>query len=150
MENASKALIIAASALLLILMMSFTTYMFRKIGGDASDIYGELKDSDIAEFNQQFLNYADRGTQKDAENKWINPLKIQDVVSIINLAKSNNESRKMPVEIKVKVDGTQKQNSTTEDLRNMLKDNIGNEYSCKVKYGTSNLRLVETIEINTL
>ena len=118
----------------------------------------------IDEFNQKFFNYDGRGTKKDSEGKWINPLTIQDVVSIINLAKDNNqngrfknlenynnENTRFHVIIKVKVDGVEKQNTSNDEIKEMLsnQDNINAKYSCKVEYG-ENKNLVENITIEKL
>ena len=98
MENASKALLIAGAMLLLMLVLTFTMYMFKKIGGDTSDLYGQIEESEITEFNQQFLKFE---TRRDSENKVINPLRIQDVVSIINLVRDTNKRQRFPVEMKI-------------------------------------------------
>ena len=55
MENATKALLIAGSVLLLILVLTFMTYLFNKVGGQTAKMYGNLEESDISEFNQIFI-----------------------------------------------------------------------------------------------
>ncbi|MBP3831636.1 MAG: hypothetical protein ILA02_04610 [Clostridia bacterium] len=164
MENASKALLIAGAMLLLILVLTFSVYLVRRIGGQTSELYSDMEQSKIDEFNQKFFNYDGRGTKKDSEGKWINPLTIQDVVSIINLAKDNNqngrfknlenynnENTRFHVIIKVKVDGVEKQNTSNDEIKEMLsnQDNINAKYSCKVEYG-ENKNLVENITIEKL
>ena len=62
MENASKALIMAGGVLLAMLLLSLGTYLFKNMGVSSSNVYSKLEESDITEFNQQFLNYDDRGT----------------------------------------------------------------------------------------
>ena len=120
MENASKALLIAGAMLLLILVLTFSVYLVRRIGGQTSELYSDMEQSKIDEFNQKFFNYDGRGTKKDTEGKWINPLTIQDVVSIINLAKDNNQNSKFPTTVKVKVDGNERQDSTNAQIKEML------------------------------
>ena len=68
MENASKALLIAAGVLLMILVFSFATLLFRRMGSQSSEFYKDMSDTEIYEFNQQFFNY-----ERD-------DLKIQDAV----------------------------------------------------------------------
>lgn len=151
MENASKALLIAGAMLLLILVLTFSVYLVRLIGGQTSELYSDMEQSKIDEFNQKFFNYDGRGTKKDSEGKWINPLTIQDVVSIINLAKDNNQNSKFPTTVKVKVDGNERQDSTNAQIKEMLANpnNIDAEYSCKVEYG-ENKNLVENITIEKI
>ncbi len=151
MENASKALLIAGAMLLLILVLTFSVYLVRRIGGQTSELYSDMEQSKIDEFNQKFFNYDGRGTKKDSEGKWINPLTIQDVVSIINLAKDNNQNSKFPTSVKVKVDGNERQDSTNAQIKEMLANpnNIDAEYSCKVEYG-ENKNLVENITIEKI
>ena len=89
MENASKALLIAAGVLLMILVFSFATILFRRMGSQSSEFYKDMSDTEIYEFNQQFFNY-----ERD-------DLKIQDVVSVINLAKDANDRERVPVVLEV-------------------------------------------------
>lgn len=131
MENASKALLIAGGMLILILILTFAVYMFGKIANDTSKFYEEMSETELAEYNQQYFEYDGRGTQKDADGNWINPLQIQDVVSIINLVKNNENKGYIPTSISVLLDG---KNITNEDTEKLLKDNLGTKYSCKVEY----------------
>ncbi len=127
MENASKALLIAGGMLLLILVFSFATLLFRRIGGQTSQFYKDMSDTEIYEFNQQFFNYER------------NNLRIQDVVSIINLAKDTNERNRVPVTLEVKYLGsTLDLNSvdTKEMLINNIED-IETKYTCTVEYATN-------------
>ena len=93
MENASKALLISAGVLLAILLLSLFAYLMRQMGASTSGIYSTLSQHEISEFNQKFLNY--EGRKK---------LSIQDVITIVNLAKDNNEKANRPTIIEVKVD----------------------------------------------
>lgn len=112
MENASKAILIAGGVLLMIMALSFATYIFRSIGESTSEYYEQLEQSDIDQFNQKFTKY---------EGK--NDLTIQDVVSIVNLAKDNNQTEKMPVEVKVILGTNELQNKSENDLNSLLAEN---------------------------
>lgn len=163
MENASKALLIAGAMLLFILVLTFSVYLVRRIGGQTSELYGDMEQSKIDEFNQKFLIYNGRGTQTDSEGNWVNPLTVQDVVSIINLAKDNNEHARFPIVIKVKLDkaiivGNEKKDNEENDkdisnneIKKMLsnRDNIDAKYSCIVEYG-ENKNLVENVTIEKI
>lgn len=149
MENAAKALIMAGAVLLAILVLSVMNYIFRDMAGSSSDIYGELEESDITKFNQKFLNYDGRGTTTDDEGNPINPLNIQDVVTIVNIAKENNKNGKLPVTVIVKVGTEEWQNYTADVLNKKLKDEIDTKYSCKVEYA-ANSKLIGTVAISKL
>lgn len=116
MENASKALIIAAAVLIAILILSLFTYLNSQMAESTSKFYAKLEEHEISEFNQQFLNYA--GNSK---------LKIQDVVTIINLAKDNNQSQKRLTTIKVFIGTT---DVTNRDTNELMKTNLNEEYTC--------------------
>ena len=157
MENASKALLIAGGMLLLMLVLSFAILLFRRTAGEASDIYKDLQESDIMEFNQKFLNYEiledDLKYDEDAK-KYTNALTAQDVISIINLARDNNNRGNMPVEVEVFIDGKSKKkevNSYNGDeyqgfVNRFLSENMDNQYYCIVSF-INNSRLVNKIEI---
>ena len=135
MENASKALLISAGVLMAILLLSLFAYIIRQMGASTSGIYSTLSQHEISEFNQKFLNYEGR------EN-----LSIQDVVTIVNLAKDNNKSEKRPTIIEVKVDDLSLANKTLDEINNLIKDNLNTTYSCsKVKISTSTLLVYEVI-----
>ena len=137
MENASKALLIAAGVLIAILILTLFSYLMRQMGSSTSGIYSKLSQREITEFNQKFLNYEGR------EN-----LSIQDVITIVNLAKDNNKSKKRPTVIKVTVDGSDWSNKTSADINSLLEENLDLIYSCtKVEIDSSTL-LVKEIIIN--
>lgn len=144
MENASKALLIAAGMLLVVLVLTFMIMVFTRMASQTSDIYANLEQSDIDEFNQKFFKY-----------EYKKELTIQDVVSIINLAKESNEKGKMPVKVEVIINATisgynQGMDLTnTANLNKLLKDNMdinNNKYKCTVSYA-ENSELVGKIVI---
>lgn len=126
MENASKALLIAAGVLLMILVLSFAILLFRRMGSQSSEFYKDMSDTEIYEFNQQFFNY-----ERD-------DLKIQDVVSVINLAKDANDRERVPVVLEVNYLGSILDLNTV-DTKKMLSDSINDDiktrYKCTVEYG---------------
>ena len=124
MENASKALLIAGGMLLLILVLSFATLLFRRMGAQSSDFYKDMSDTEIYEFNQKFFNYER------------NDLKIQDVISVINLAKDTNDREIVPVTIEVNYLGSVLDLKNV-DTKKMLSDSINDintRYTCSVDY----------------
>ena len=121
MENASKALLIAGGMLLIILIMSLATFIFKKIGSQTSEFYKDMSDTEVYEFNQQFFNYER------------NDLRIQDIITLINLARDVNEREQMPSKIDVflngkKVELTGPDGINNNDIIKMLEDDLAEDY----------------------
>lgn len=155
MENASKALLIAGGVLLMILLLSFAMFMVRRIGSQSNDLYVELSQSKIDEFNQSFFNYeiSNDDVKLDKKGKTINALRIQDVVSILNLASTYNNSQKYPVEVNVNFLGTpnmQKSYNQNELLKQYLENENSDKpprFICEVKYA-ENSKFVGSVKID--
>lgn len=82
MENATKALIMAASILIGVMILSLGVYLFVTLGSYAKDVEDENRQNQIAQFNIQFLSYKD----KDGG------LTIYDVITLANTAKNYNDT----------------------------------------------------------
>lgn len=150
MENASKALLIAAGVLIAILILTLFSYLMRQMGSSTSGIYSKLSQREITEFNQKFLNYEGRGIYsvgKDNEgNDLYNPLTVQDVATLINLARDSKENHKYLNEVKIIY---QTENlADTENYIHWLETNKNShqQYNCReVKIDTSTLLVNEVI-----
>lgn len=81
MENASKALFIAAGVLIGILILSLGVSLYMSLGGFAEDTQVQINERNIYQFNEEFLKY----------NKKTN-LTIQDVITVRNKALEINQS----------------------------------------------------------
>lgn len=79
MENASKALIMAGGILIGVMILSIAAYLIVEFGGASSQMYEQMSETDISQFNSQFTKYEGR-----------TDLRAHDIVSIANLAKNNN------------------------------------------------------------
>lgn len=77
MENASKALLMAASVLIGIILISLMVIMFMNSGNVSSSYDKTISQEEISVFNSSFTKYVGRG------------LTIHEVKSIINFAKAN-------------------------------------------------------------
>lgn len=121
MENASKALIIAGGVLIVILVLTLFAYINTKMGSGTSNLYSRLEDHNITEFNQKFLNYDEN-----------NHLRIQEVVSLINMAKNANINNNIGAHVDVLVDNASYLDKTTDDLNTLLKDKADETYTCNV------------------
>ena len=156
MEYVSKALIIAGGFLLSILFMTLMMFIFRTMADNASNFYPEINESDITSFNQKFFNFKEK-TDRGKE------LVMQDIITIANLAKDNNQKGKMPVKVSVKLttsnssfnwcgidSSTDLASLSDENLRKLLANNFDTNVikfsRCDVNYG-SNSKLVNSVEI---
>ena len=82
MENASNALIIAGSVLIGVMILSVGIYLISSLGSTSRQINIKLQESEVTEFNSQFIKYDGK-----------EDIRAHDIVSIANLAKKNNKSR---------------------------------------------------------
>ena len=87
MENASRALIMAAGVLVGVLLLSLAVYLFTIFGNFGSEMTTQMNEKNLSEFNAQFTKYE---SYQDENGKWQNTCRAQDVVTIANLAKENN------------------------------------------------------------
>lgn len=79
MENASKALIMAAEILIGLLIISLAVYLFTSFGTSAAQINRRNERQQLAQFNTQYTTDVGR-----------TDLTIYDIVTIANKAKENN------------------------------------------------------------
>lgn len=86
MENASKALIIAAGVLIGIILMSIAVYLFVDFGSTAAKINKQNAEQQIVEFNSRFTAY--QGLDMNGNPKeWT----IYDVITVLGYAQENNK-----------------------------------------------------------
>lgn len=90
MENASKALIMAAEILIGVMIISVGVYIFNEMGKYSADTTAEMEETQIAQFNNQFLKYY--GTSGEDENGKPETIKctIHNIVGLANLARKTN------------------------------------------------------------
>jgi len=110
MENASKALLMAAEVLIAILIASLFALFFSTMS-EYTKSYEERKQTEeLQAFNNQFEKYIGGAT-------------AQDVVTVINLAKEYNEKMEYQAITVTVADTSYNQNSLIEDLHTFLKEN---------------------------
>ena len=79
MENASKALIMAAGVLIGVLILSLAVYLFVSFGTSSAQVHKLNEENQLNEFNTQFTSYEGR-----------EDITIYDVITVKNLADENN------------------------------------------------------------
>ncbi len=118
MENASRALIMAASVLLGIMIISVGVALFQSFGGFSRNIANEIERNKISEFNSQFLKYYNENIE----------LTAHDVVTLANLAhKTNieqevNENNISYIKIKLTNSKQSLEKLTEEQLNKLLQE----------------------------
>ena len=158
MENASKALLMAAGLLIGLLILSLAVYLFASFGSASAEAHRQNAENQINQFNAQFTAYEGR-----------TDLTIHDIVTATNLAKSNNTSYNLTLAdynastnnlyIAVIVGSQHYETKTSEELDNLIRNDInqisGSEnylptYRCVVEIneGTQRVRTVTFISNN--
>lgn len=84
MENASKALLMAAGILVGILIITLATYLFMTFGEYSNEVMEDINAKQIAQFNNNFYKYQGR-----------EECTIHDVITLANFAKENNQTNQV-------------------------------------------------------
>ena len=79
MENASKAIFLAAGMLIAIIIISIGVYLFAAFGGTSKNIQEQIDGRVLAEFNNNFEKYYGKKCT------------IHDIISLVSFAKKNNQ-----------------------------------------------------------
>lgn len=116
MENASKALLIAASVLIGVLLMSLMVYVFYFSSDYSSKIKDNIAAKDVYETNVKFEIYNGR-----------NDLTIHDIQTIFNLVNDYNEE--IEPSNKITINGI-----TAVSLKSELSENKETKYKCVMSY----------------
>lgn len=83
MENASKALIMAVSIILGIMIVTFLCFAFGMVKNLNSKNMTQIEETETAKFNKEFFKYYENG-------KDIIEVTSHDIISISNFVKENN------------------------------------------------------------
>lgn len=85
MENASKALLMAAGVLIGVLILTLMVYLFVDFGTISAQIHSQVSQRQINEFNSKFTSY------ESYEDEGKSEITIYDVITVANYARENNE-----------------------------------------------------------
>ena len=80
MENASKALLMAAGFLMGLLILSLMVYLFVSFGSNAEEMRGQIERDRLAQFNSQFTSYQGK-----------EGITIYDIITAAGFATENNK-----------------------------------------------------------
>ena len=90
MENASKALLMAASVLVGVMILSLGVYLFSTYAEYSSEAYKKMEDTQIDKFNAQFLKYYGIDSSESSAEQRIK-CTAHDIITLVNLAQQNNK-----------------------------------------------------------
>lgn len=94
MENASKALIMAGTILIGILIIALFVYFFNSAYGLRKSYDDNISTTKMVEFNTKFTKYNITQTQYD-QSDGKNYVRIYDIITLGNLAKEFNSSNEL-------------------------------------------------------
>lgn len=90
MEDAVKALLIAAGVLIGLMIISLGVVLFSSLSQYADDAQRDIEENALQKFNEQFTRYINCKDISNSTPEFI--LTIQDVVTVANLAYENNKN----------------------------------------------------------
>ncbi len=93
MENASKALIMAAGVLIAMMILALAVYLVITFGSVSAEVHQKNEETQILDFNQQFFQYDGR-----------DDLTIYDIVTVANYARNNNMNYEFPANANTRPD----------------------------------------------
>lgn len=151
MENASKALLMAAGVLIGILILSLAVYLFASFGSTSAELHKQKEEQQINQFNTQFTSYV----EKEEVN-------IYDVVTVANLATETNIYYEFPKTkatgkdnyISVYLKGNNIEGGYGDNMVNfynqLISENIANDgtlmqYNCQVEISGTTKRVYKVI-----
>lgn len=124
MENASKALIMAAGVLIAMMVISLGVYVFNMFGTFSKEQQEELYEHQLAEFNAQFTKY------ETAED-----INIHDIISVANYARDYNESNGVTdmsndayISVNILSVRSNLEKATNAEKNNLIKNSITSTY----------------------
>lgn len=120
MENASKALLMSASVLIAVMVISIGVYVFNMFGTFAKNSEEELYNKQISIFNEQFVKY-----------ETMDNINIHDIITLANYAKNYNETYAKGEEdlfVQVCIDDKTIQDKNIETKNNLIEKSIHNKY----------------------
>lgn len=146
MENASKALMMAAGVLIGILVLSLAVYLFVNFGGTSAQVHKQVQQTEINKFNVQFTVYES-----------MEDVTIYDVITVANLAKENNKYYELEkaeegnLYVSVKLGNESLETKSSQYLEDKIKNENYNlpKYTCKTYINPTTGRVNKVVFVNT-
>lgn len=152
MENASKALLMAAGVLVGLLIISIAVFLFSDFAATSSRVHDELEQERIRQFNTQFIKYVGKEST------------IYDIISVINTAKDSNnyynltQADSSNYYITVNFKGKKQEHKNKEELDELIKADVNSvsknnaflkTYNCEVEINP-NTKLVNVVNFTEI
>lgn len=139
MENASKALIIAGEILIGVLILSLASFMLVQFGNFSKKMNEQMSFAEIRNFNVKFTNFSERAN-----------ISMQEIATIVNFAKQNNENYNVvlgdPYFVDVKINGV---SVLDKSINEFLEGNKNSKYySCNIKLSNISIETLENGELS--
>ena len=128
MENATKALLMAAGVLIGIVILSLGVYLYGTIGNYVQMSQEEMNNQALIKFNTQFYNYTAIENQQYT---------FQDIITIANIAYENNSEKELLDETESSY-GTDYVDVIIIGATDWLAKNYSTHYTCKAEDMTVN------------
>ena len=150
MENATRALLIAAGVLIGIMILSLGVSLYVSLGSYVDSTKEQLETNEISRFNTQFLKYNNTIVNESGNEVVSFRIGIQDVVTAANIAYENNKNlgdingeaneNNLYVAVNVKYNGSQQLNNIQQTINSqdtsvwssskLLSGDNGHQYIC--------------------
>lgn len=128
MENATKAMLIAAGVLMGVMILSLGAALFASLDAYVQAEHERMEFIEQNAFNTQFIKYSNSNT-----------LTIQDIVTAANLAHQNNikynadagnRGNQGSLYVAVYLNNQPKENATDDEIAQLLTENLSKTYKC--------------------
>ncbi len=137
MENAAKALLIAAGVLIAVMIMSAGIYLFINYSGVAYQYDKNKSAQNQIQYNNKFEKFVDK------------TLTPQDVITIVNLAKEYNENKSAyPMSVKLGSEDALRKFGENKNVIDFLDEGTANEYKYKIEILKDDNNVIKQIYIN--
>lgn len=137
MEDAVKALLIAAGVLIGLMILTLGVTLFSSLSEYADSSQKQIEENALQKFNEQFTKYINCGDSSGATPEF--NVTIQDVVTVANIAYENNKNYGLDnadaynyyVTINIAGVANNIEKNITEEAANLLKEkSVGKLYKC--------------------
>lgn len=121
MENATKALLIAGTVLIAIIMVATAVYLYSLFSNQTKEYDATISAVELEKFNSKFDVYIGR-----------DDIKAQEIVSVVNLAKEYD------YQIQIYLGGSKLEFSSSYTQETFIKENQDELFSCTLNTSNSN------------
>ena len=156
MENAVKALYIAAGVLITVMVLSLAAVLYASLQGYVDNTNKQIKFNSVNSFNTKYLNYINIS---NGEKQF--DLRIQDIITIASATYENNRSNNIDINqweatpnslyVEVLLNGTRIDQTINEQMVELLQTNKDTTFQCSANDGliSENTGQVYSISFST-